>query len=85
MADKQGTYYLTVMAYNHALDHSKPVCSDGVTIDDTPATVSQVVVQNAMTTSGLVKSDASDKVFLLSRNRELVEIERPSKRCRLCR
>ncbi|XP_060572684.1 uncharacterized protein LOC132730723, partial [Ruditapes philippinarum] len=70
--DKPGKYYLTVMAYNHALDHGKPVCSDGVTVDDTPAVVSDVVIQNAVTTEGLVKSVTDETVYILYRNRELV-------------
>jgi hypothetical protein len=80
--DKPGKYYLTVMAYNHALDHSKPVCSDGVTIDDTPAVVSDIVIQNAVTTEGLVKSITDDTVYILYRNRELVQVENPSEICR---
>ncbi|XP_060580924.1 uncharacterized protein LOC132737608 [Ruditapes philippinarum] len=80
--DKPGKYYLTVMAYNHALDHSKPVCSDGVTIDDTPAVVSDVVIQNAVTTEGLVKSVTDETVYILYRNRELVQVENPPEICR---
>ncbi|XP_053388676.1 uncharacterized protein LOC128551785, partial [Mercenaria mercenaria] len=79
---KSGKYYLTVMAYNHALGNSKPVCSDGVTIDVMPAVVSEVVVKDAVTASGLVKSDVDCTVYILHRNRELEKVRLPSKRCR---
>ncbi|XP_053401015.1 uncharacterized protein LOC128557569 [Mercenaria mercenaria] len=82
-APKPGKYYLTIMAYNHALDHSKPVCSDGVIIDAIPAVVSEVVIKDAVTANGLVKSDVNDTVYVLHRNRVLEEVELPSNVCRI--
>ena len=70
------------MAYNHALGHSKPVCSDGVTIDIIPAIVSEVIIHDAVTASGLIKSDVTNMVYVLNRNRELEEVANPSKTCR---
>ena len=81
-AQKPGKYFLTVMAYNHALDHSKPVCSDGVTIDDLPAIVSEVVMHDAVTANGLIKSVLNDTVYVLNRNRELEKVANPTKYCR---
>ncbi|XP_053398434.1 uncharacterized protein LOC128556766 [Mercenaria mercenaria] len=81
-APKSGKYYLTIMAYNHALGNSKPVCSDGVTIDVMPAVVSEVVIKDAVTASGLIKSDVNDTVYILHRNRELEEVRLPSNKCR---
>ena len=81
-APKPGKYFLTVMAYNHALGHSKPVCSDGVTIDILPAIVSEVVLHDAVTASGLIKSDLNDTVYVLYRNRELEKIDNPTNTCR---
>jgi hypothetical protein len=70
------------MSYNHALGHSKPVCSDGVTIDILPAIVSEVILHDAVTASGLIKSDVTGTVYILSRNRELEEVSNPQKVCR---
>ncbi|XP_053400998.1 uncharacterized protein LOC128557563 isoform X2 [Mercenaria mercenaria] len=81
-AQKPGTYHLTVMAYNHALDHCKPVCSDGVTIDVIPAVVSEIIVKNAVTANGLVKSDENETVYVLHRNRELEKVLLPSLICK---
>ncbi|XP_060604506.1 uncharacterized protein LOC132757271 [Ruditapes philippinarum] len=82
IAPKPGKYFLTVMAYNHAIGHSEPVCSDGVTIDNLPAAVSEVILHDAVTANGLIKSDATDTVYVLNRNRELEEVANPSKTCR---
>lgn len=81
-APKTGKYYLTVMAYNHALGHSKPVCSDGVTIANLPAIVSEVVMHDAVTAKGLIKGDVTNTVYVLNRNRELEKVVNPSKTCR---
>ncbi|XP_053398947.1 uncharacterized protein LOC128556937 [Mercenaria mercenaria] len=81
-APKSGKYYLTIMAYNHALDHSKPVCSDGVTVDVVPAVISEVAIKDAVTTSGLVRSDVNDTVYILHRYRVLEEVELPTNVCR---
>ncbi|XP_053401094.1 uncharacterized protein LOC123523194 isoform X2 [Mercenaria mercenaria] len=76
-----GKYYVTVVAYNHALGVSKPVCSDGVTIDSTPATVSEVVVKDAVTLNGILKDETTGDVFLLKKNREIEQINAPSQDC----
>ncbi|XP_053400999.1 uncharacterized protein LOC128557566 [Mercenaria mercenaria] len=82
-APQSGKYYLTIMAYNHALDHSNAVCSDGVTIDIIPAVVSEVVIKDAVTANGLVKSGVNDTVYILHRNRVFEEVELPSNICRM--
>ena len=38
---KTGKYYVTVVAFNAALEPSRPICSDGVTIDKTAPDVSR--------------------------------------------
>ncbi|XP_053390115.1 uncharacterized protein LOC123523221, partial [Mercenaria mercenaria] len=81
-AQKPGKYHLTVMAYNHALDNCKPVCSDGVTIDIIPAVVSEIIVKNAVTADGLVKSYENEIVYVLHRNRELEKVLLPSQICK---
>ena len=52
--NQTGTYYTTVVAYNHALEPSHPVCSDGVTIDMTGPVVTSVHVSHAFIKPGLV-------------------------------
>ncbi|XP_060577218.1 uncharacterized protein LOC132734491 [Ruditapes philippinarum] len=44
--------------------------------------VSEVILHDAVTASGLIKSDVTDTVYILNRNRELEEVSNPSKVCR---
>lgn len=69
----EGTYFLTVVAWNSALSPSLPVCSDGVTVDETPPVVEGVVIPGGVVQGGLVQ-DVSGKVWLIGedRNREVV-------------
>ena len=46
-----GTYYVTVVAYNHALQPSLPACSDGITIDQSAPVISEVVIMGAIETA----------------------------------
>ena len=39
-----GSYHATVVAYNAAMEPSKPVCSDGVTVDTTNPMVSGIIM-----------------------------------------
>ena len=38
-----GTFHVTVVAYNEALEPSNPVCSDGITVDTTPPQVNKIL------------------------------------------
>lgn len=69
----EGTYYLTVVAWNTALSPSDPVCSDGVTVDETPPVLEGVVIPGGVVQGGLVQ-DVSGKVWLIGedRSREVV-------------
>ena len=42
--DSPGVYHVTVVAYNAAMEPSKPVCSDGVTVDTTEPEVRKTSV-----------------------------------------
>ncbi|XP_063399976.1 uncharacterized protein LOC134684607 [Mytilus trossulus] len=66
-----GTYFFTVVAYNRALDHSDPVCSDGVTIDTTEPTIKEVTVDNTVVKGGLVTDVAKTNYWILSSDRTL--------------
>ena len=63
-----GTYHVTVVAYNHALQPSLPACSDGVTIDDSPPEFEGVVVPGAVVMPGLVWSGG--EVWVIGETRE---------------
>ena len=79
-ATDEDTYYITVAAYNRALDPSDPVCSDGITIDTTMPAISEVVVEGAVTPKGLLK-DSSDNVWVINNERIIEKIETPSSTC----
>ena len=53
-APGSGTYYVTVVAYNHALQPSSPTCSDGITIDQVVPVISEVVIQGAVETAEMI-------------------------------
>jgi hypothetical protein len=73
-----------VSAYNYAMGQSRPVCSNGVTIDTTPALISEIVVENAVIASRLLKDIDTEKVYFLNRNRELKEVRESIEACRYC-
>ena len=70
----EGTYYITVVAYNHALQPSRAVCSDGVTVDLTPPSFVGVVIPGARVKPGLVV-DNGGQFWLIERNRERVMVD----------
>ncbi|CAC5414424.1 unnamed protein product [Mytilus coruscus] len=76
-----GTYFFTVVAYNRALDHSDPVCSDGVTIDTTVPTIKEVTVNNTIVKGGLVTDVAKTNYWILSSDRTLRLIANPTTEC----
>ena len=79
-AGDEDTYYITVAAYNRALDPSDPVCSDGVTIDTMMPIVSEVVIEGAITQEDLLK-DSSNNVWYLSRRRIIQKLENADSSC----
>ena len=79
-ASDDDTYYITVAAYNRALDPSDPVCSDGVTIDTTIPVLSEVFVESVKTAKGLLE-DSNNNVWLLDQERIVERIENPSSTC----
>ncbi len=70
VAPEAGTYYVTVVAYNNALQPSDPVCSDGVTVDSIPPTFEGVNIPGAVVEPGLVVSSSSGEVWLVERDRK---------------
>ncbi|XP_046575805.1 uncharacterized protein LOC124283822 [Haliotis rubra] len=80
-APSEGKFYITVVAFNRALDSSLPVCSDGVTVDQTPPSLAQIAVLNSRTTEGLVTN--GEEVWLVTADRRRSRIEDPDSVCRM--
>ncbi|XP_072034094.1 uncharacterized protein [Amphiura filiformis] len=70
-----GRYYISVIAYNRALEPSGVVCSDGVTIDNTPPEVTSIDIKNARVHPGLVKDIATDEVWLVRNDRQRCKLD----------
>ena len=49
-----GTYYVTVVAYNHALQPSLPSCSDGITIDLSAPVINEVIIVGVVETEDIM-------------------------------
>ncbi|XP_071088930.1 uncharacterized protein [Haliotis cracherodii] len=79
-APSVGKYHVTVVAYNRALEASDPVCSDGVTVDTTPPSVSEVAVRDSRVVEGLVKSSDND-VWFIDAHRRRTLLVTPDNSC----
>ena len=51
--DGVGQYFATVIAYNYAMSPSKPICSDGVTLDKSIPNVNNVGIKNGKTVQSI--------------------------------
>ncbi|XP_067680773.1 uncharacterized protein [Haliotis asinina] len=80
-APSEGKFYITVVAFNRALEPSLPVCSDGVTVDQTPPSLAQIAVLNSRTAEGLVTNGV--EVWLVTADRSRSQIENPDSGCRM--
>ncbi|KAL5006990.1 hypothetical protein ScPMuIL_015796 [Solemya velum] len=81
-ADSEGTYYVTVVAYNRAMDGSDPVCSDGVTVDRSPPEVKEIIIENIRMGEGLVKGPDNTNVWFFQKEGSLVLVQNSSEECR---
>ncbi|XP_056015772.1 uncharacterized protein LOC125675332 [Ostrea edulis] len=81
MVATEGTYYVCVVAYNRALEPSKPVCSDGVTVTTTVPTVSEVYISSAHVRESLVTDVERTMYWVVSRNRHRRLIAEPTADC----
>ena len=52
-APDTGAYYVTVVAYNHALQPSLPACSDGVIVDQSAPVIDEIVIPGAVETADM--------------------------------
>ncbi|XP_064646780.1 uncharacterized protein LOC135499763 [Lineus longissimus] len=78
-APSKGKYFITVVAFNAALDHSEPVCSNGVMVDETGPVMGGSTIENTVTKPGLLKQGG--KVYYIRKDRRRVRIEKPSSSC----
>ena len=80
-APSAGRYHATVVAYNRALEPSRPVCSDGVVVDPSPPRLEAVVLAGARAWPGLARDDQG-RVWLIDADRRRAELVPPSSNCR---
>ncbi|XP_046557203.1 uncharacterized protein LOC124266453 [Haliotis rubra] len=79
-APSVGKYHVTVVAFNRALEASDPVCSDGVTVDTTPPSVSEVAVRDSRVMEGLAKS-SDNVVWYIDAHRRRTLVVSPDDSC----
>ena len=63
-------YFASVVAYNKALEPSKVVCSDGITIDITPPQVTSIDIKGARIKPGFMKDTSSEEVWFVDSGRK---------------
>jgi hypothetical protein len=78
----EGTYYACVVAYNRALEPSKPVCSDGVTVTSAVPKVREVVISRAYVQGGLVTDIHRNIFWVLEKRRFRKLVRHPTPDCR---
>ena len=61
-APGEGTYHVTVVAFNTALRHSAPVCSDGIIIDNTPPNIDT----NSLVIAGKWVDPAAEIIYIVA-------------------
>lgn len=45
-----GQYYISIIAYNNAMEPSKPICSDGIVVDSAPPILEELRIDHLKTT-----------------------------------
>ena len=80
-APGDGTYHVTVVAFNSALEPSAPVCSDGVTVDTTPPAMADFYVSGAHVAGGVVLGHSPTEVWLIDSERRRRLVDSPDTAC----
>jgi hypothetical protein len=78
----EGTYYACVVAYNRALEPSKPLCSDGVTVTSVVPKVREVVISGAYVKGGLLTDTHRNLFWVIEKNRYRKLVKNPTQDCR---
>ncbi|XP_072048763.1 uncharacterized protein [Amphiura filiformis] len=74
-------YYVTVTAYNTALQPSLPICSDGVVIDDSPPLISAIDIERGVVTPGLIRVAGATDVWFVNARRKRCKIFNAKEQC----
>ena len=69
-----GKYYVTVVAYNRALERSDPVCSDGVFIDQTEPGITSIEIERVRVRAGLVEDRQSGEMWFIGNDRRRCKV-----------
>lgn len=77
----EGTFYACVVAYNRALEPSKPVCSDGVSVTSNIPKVKEVAISGAFVKGGLITDITKSSFWVLDQNRYRTLIKNPTPDC----
>ncbi|XP_076468275.1 uncharacterized protein LOC143299060 [Babylonia areolata] len=83
-APSEGMYYVTVVAFNRALEMSRPVCSDGVRVDSTRPSLSRVYVGGARVVGGVFREEQEGgdaSLWLLDTDRTRRVVDSPDNAC----
>ena len=80
-APGDGTYYVTVVAFNSAREPSVPVCSDGVIVDTVPPTMEAFFVEGAHIEPGLVPGSTAAEVWYMDSERRVRLVDSPDAAC----
>lgn len=82
-APSDGKYYVTVVAFNSAIEASAPVCSDGVTVDSTEPAVTEVYVSGARITGGVISArrEGKEEVWFVDSERRRRLVDNPDQAC----
>ena len=84
-APSPGKYFITVIAYNRALEPSAPVCSDGVVVDTSPPSLSDIEIGSSRMWPGVAAQRNDQRVWYLDEHGRRSEVTDPSSRCRFAK
>lgn len=70
-----------MVAYNRALEPSKPVCSDGVTVTSVVPKVREVAISGAYVKGGLVTDTHKNLFWVLEKSRYRKLVKNPTPDC----
>ena len=82
-APGDGKYYVTVVAFNSAIEASAPACSDGVTVDSTRPEFREVFVSGARIAGGVVSArrEEREEVWFVDSERRRRLVDNPDQDC----
>lgn len=83
-APGDGKYYVTVVAFNSAIEASAPACSDGVTVDNTRPELREVFVSGARIACGVIsarREEEREEVWFVDSERRRRLVDSPGQAC----